>query len=227
MTTELEFHYYFDPLCGWCYASAPGLAAVAKHHGDRLRMKPTGLFVAPRPVAEIADHARRNDQRIAEISGQPFSEAYHEGVMRAPDGIFTSGPLTLAFIAMDELDPTLKPQFLHAAQIARYVEGRDTSRAQISADVAAAFAASAGHSIDAAALTRRLEQDTDLHRKAEKRMIEAQSEMAALGIRGVPQLVVSQDGNERIIDSADLYAGGEALLDSIFNSESTLASQVL
>jgi protein-disulfide isomerase-like protein with CxxC motif len=42
----LQFHYFFDPLCGWCYASAPALAAIPwddQLRFRRLAPKPKGL----------------------------------------------------------------------------------------------------------------------------------------------------------------------------------------
>ena len=129
MDRTYRFTYLFDPLCGWCYAAAPALERIAERHGDSLRLVPTGLFSELRPVATIADHARANDDRIQELTGQPFTNAYHQGVMRAPGGLLSSLPLTRALVALGLIDPALEPRFLHEAQTARYVEGRDTSRA--------------------------------------------------------------------------------------------------
>jgi putative protein-disulfide isomerase len=55
----------------------------------------------------MAAHAWRDDQRIGGLTGQHFSEAYHRNVLQAPDGVFTSGPLTLVLAALGEIGPGL------------------------------------------------------------------------------------------------------------------------
>src|SRR5277367_6468986 len=76
--TSPTFRYLFDPLCGWCYASAPALAALADRYGDRIQMMPSGLFAGggTRAIAQIADHATRTDKLIAEKTRQVDSDAY-------------------------------------------------------------------------------------------------------------------------------------------------------
>ena len=213
--SDLEFRYFFDPLCGWCYASAPALAGLAEHHGDRLRMMPVGLFTQPRPIGAIADHAWRNDQRIGGLTGQRFSEAYHRNVLQAPDGVFTSGPLTLALAALGEIDPRLEPRFLHAAQIARYVEGRDTSRTEEVVRVAEAVAAGNSASLDTAAFAERLRTDAALTDRVEARMAAARDEMRSLPGSGVPQLLVCAGGRAHPISGQTLYGGKEAVLAAV------------
>lgn len=69
--------YLFDPLCGWCYAAAPAVAAMAEEYGPAFEFMPSGLFAgsgARPPNDAMATHAWTNDQRIAQITGQVFSE---------------------------------------------------------------------------------------------------------------------------------------------------------
>jgi putative protein-disulfide isomerase len=82
--TSLTFRYLFDPLCGWCYASAPALAALADRYGDRIQMMPSGLFAGSgaRPIAQIADHATRTGKLIAEKTRQVYSDAYFRDVLK-------------------------------------------------------------------------------------------------------------------------------------------------
>ncbi|WP_347267716.1 DsbA family protein [Paracoccus sp. (in: a-proteobacteria)] len=217
MAGELALRYHFDPLCGWCYACAPALALLARQHPARLRMMPSGLFHLPRPIAAIADHAWENDQRIERLTGQRFSEAYRRQVLLAPDGVFGSGPLNLALVALGAIAPRLEPRFLQAAQHARYVEGRDTAREEVAADIAADVAAAAGHALAPAALAAQLREDADLQAAAESRFAASRAEMAALGLRGVPQLLIARGADVTPVDSALLYNGGAALLDLIAN----------
>lgn len=218
MNTDIELHYYFDPFCGWCYASAPALAGLAENFSRQLKMLPSGLFVGGRPISSIAEHAWRNDQRIQTLTGQRFSEEYRQNVLLAPNGIFDSGPATLALTALGEHDTRLEPRFLHAIQIARYVAGRDTSGIQEVATVAVQVAAEHGIELTAEAFGERLRSDTDLRERTLERMQDTQRQMNMLGIRGVPQLVALINGEAHVLSGEALYqgpAGLAAVLDAL------------
>lgn len=213
---NLELQYFFDPLCGWCYASAPALAGLAERHGAALRMMPVGLFMQPRPIASIADHAWQNDQRIATLTGQRFSEAYREQVLLAADGVFDSTPLTRALTALGEQDAALEPQLLHVAQLARYVDGVDTSQAEAVARIAVNVAQSTGLSLDATEFAARLgDDDRALAEATARRVALAQQAMQALPSGGVPQLLVTVDGVSEVIAGQHLYAGPQRLLEHL------------
>lgn len=212
MTTDIELHYFFDPLCGWCYASAPAVAGLADKFAGKLRMSPSGLFVGGRPIASIADHAWRNDQRIQSLTGQRFSDEYRQRVLLAANGIFDSGPATFSLTALGELDPMLEARFLHAVQIARYVEGRDTSIIHEVAKVAVQAAAEYGIELAAETFAERLRSDTDLRERALERMEDAQRQMNTLGIRGVPQLVAIVNGAPHALSGEALYHGPARLI---------------
>jgi putative protein-disulfide isomerase len=212
VTTDIELQYFFDPFCGWCYASAPALAGLADQFSDRLRMLPSGLFVGGRPMSSIADHAWRNDQRIQALTGQRFSKEYHQNVLLAPNGIFDSAPATLALTALGEHAAKLEPRFLHAIQIARYVDGRDTSNVQEVATVAVQVAAEHGIELTAEIFAERLRNDSDLRERALERVEDAQRQMDRLGIRGVPQLVARINGEAHVLNSEALYQGPARLV---------------
>lgn len=212
--SNFELRYYFDPLCGWCYASAPSLAGLAECFPDQLSLMPSGLFMHARPVADMADHAWRNDRHIAELTGQRFSEDYHCKVLLAPQGVFDSAPLTFALVALGEVDHRIELRFLHAAQIARYVDGRDTSRIEVAADVAVAVAADAGTDLDRVAFAQYL-GNAELQRRVAKRVAAAQADLEGFPSRGVPQLLLVTGAHRRLLDGHDLYAGRDVLLERI------------
>lgn len=212
MTSGIELQYLFDPFCGWCYASAPALAGLAEEFGDSLKLLPSGLFVGGRPISSIADHAWRNDQRIQALTGQKFTDAYHRRILMAPDGVFDSGPATLALIALGEEDSGLEPHFLHAVQIARYVEGRDTASINEVAKVAVQVASRHGVELTADAFAERLRGDVDLQARCSQRIDETKDRMNSLGVRGVPQLVVIVNGMTHALDGEVLYQGPQKLI---------------
>lgn len=221
----LEFHYLFDPLCGWCYASAPALAAIATAYPGALRMMPSGLFADhnARSVSSMADHAWRNDMRISNLTGQRFTEAYRDKVLLNPDGLFDSGPATRALVALGELSATLEPKFLHQIQLTRYVEARDTSLPNEVAAVAIAVAQEANISLSSDAFALRLSEDKELAARTSARIAETRNLMGRLSSGGVPQLLVSLDGNAEVIHGAPLYSDGGEVLRLISEAEARLA----
>ena len=194
--------YLFDPLCGWCYAAAPALQHLQGVDGIQLALAPTGLFAGAgaRPMdAQFAAYAWSNDQRIQQLTGQPFTQAYRDNILGAASGRFDSGPATLALTAVAQTAPERELQALHALQHARYVDGRDTAEPAVLAEVLNALGLA-----DAAALT--LAPDAALRQRLAERVAQAQSTLRAVGARGVPQLVVAgQGGALRLL-------GGDALL---------------
>jgi putative protein-disulfide isomerase len=225
MTTgrALELHYFFDPFCG-CYASAPALAAIDGAYPGALRMMPSGLFADDnaRPTATMADHAWRNDTRISELTGQRFTEAYRDAVLLKPTGVFDSGPATRALVALGEMSPGLEPKFLHAIQIARYVNARDTALPNELASVAQEVAAKAGFSLDPAAFALRLTDDKELAARTGTRITDTQALMARLSGRGVPQLLVTVGGRGEVASGAPLYSRADHVLRAITEIETRL-----
>ena len=117
-------HYIHDPLCGWCYAAAPLVKAARELmpvvlHGGGLMTGPRRQHATPALRAYVMPH----DRRIAQLSGQPFGEAYFEGLLRDADALFDSEPPITALLAADELRG-LGPELLARMQTAHYVEGR-------------------------------------------------------------------------------------------------------
>ena len=194
--------YLFDPLCGWCYAAAPALKFLQAQASVDLVMAPTGLFAGAgaRPMdAQFATYAWANDQRIQQLTGQLFTQAYRDQILGAEGGRFDSAPATLALTAVAQTAPERELDVLHALQHARYVEGRDNADPAVIAEVLRALGLQ-----QAAALA--LSPDTALLRANAERTATAQATLRAVGARGVPQLVVTgQGGALRLL-------GGDALL---------------
>ena len=126
MTTPV-LHYIYDPLCGWCYGAKPlidaarGIVPVVAHGGGMM----TGA--QRRPVsAQLRDYVMPHDQRIAEYTGQPFGEAYFEGLLRDTTAVFDSAPPITAVLAAEQLGGR-GLELLGRLQTAHYVEGRRIS----------------------------------------------------------------------------------------------------
>ena len=201
--------YLFDPLCGWCYAAAPALQYLQDASAVQVSLAPTGLFAGDgaRPMdAQFGAYAWSNDQRIQQLTGQPFTQAYRDKILGAASGRFDSGPATLALTAVAQTAPDRELDALHALQHARYVDGRDTTEPEVLADVLRALGLA-----DAAALT--LAPSAALQSQVAERVASAQATLRAVGARGVPQLVVTGPGGAlRLIGGDALLGPRESLL---------------
>lgn len=186
-----EFFYLYDPLCGWCYGAVPAVVKLELVPSVVLHPLATGLFAGDgrTMTPDFAAYAWQNDQRIAQMTGQVFSEAYREKVLGDPNGRFDSTAATRAVTAVHLTEPSRELEALHRIQSLRYVDGRDNT------DPAELLVALRDLGLDEAVAL--LEADDPVITEAmERRRAMAQQLMAGLGIRGVPALVRLRDGNK-------------------------------
>lgn len=195
-------HYLYDPLCGWCYGATPAIDALQEASGLTVSLLPTGLFSgqgAKLMDDAFAAFAWSNDQRIAQATGQMFTEEYRRNVLANRERLFDSGPATLALTAVSLTDPAKELQALKAIQRARYVDGADVT--------------------STATLTRLLEEiglgqsaarlahpDQDLHAVKQGRISSAQLLMSETGARGVPTLIAKSDERMKLLNTAGCFS---------------------
>lgn len=224
----MTFTYLFDPLCGWCYASAPAIKALREAELGNIAMAPVGLFYHPRPTSNIADHAKRNDERIQSLTGQVFSDAYFENVLQKPDGEFSSRALTQALVYLESQELGLAGIFLHTAQLRRYVDGVDTSSPQAVAEIAVEVAQEQGIELSINDILQRLEPNSEQQQQVDQMVHHSSQLLNQLpGSGGVPQLIMTHDnGQSYVFSGADLYQGGEAFLQLINTIQAALSGQI-
>lgn len=125
-STAPVLHYIFDPLCGWCYAAAPLLAAARALPGLDLQWHAGGMLsgAARRTITpDWRAHVMPHDERIAALTGQPFGDAYYNGLLNQVGATLDSTPPIAAMLAAEAMDGR-GLDFLARAQTAHYVEGR-------------------------------------------------------------------------------------------------------
>lgn len=207
MTQNVKLHYLFDPLCGWCYGASATIATLAAHPAVDVQPQATGLFsgAGARPMKSFAAQAWENDQRIAALSGQTFSEAYRRDVLEADDASLDSTIGTLAVTAVADSAPDRAIEALSAIQRARYVDGKDITSAAVVADILTDLGLT-----DAAA--RVLSPDAALTELVRKRGAVARDLMSSHHLQGVPALIADVDGTQFALDASKLYAGPDAIL---------------
>ncbi|NSY99655.1 DsbA family protein [Agrobacterium tumefaciens] len=208
MSKTIRLTYLFDPLCGWCYGAAPAIGTLMQQGDITVIALPSGLFAGARAFpmsAGFAAHAWEADQRIAQLTGQTFSENYRKNVLESGVGKVDSGPATLALSAVHLTTPEREFEALTAIQSARYVDGRDNADAAVIADVLTELR------LDAAA-KRFAVPDTELLKFNNSRIEAAQAEMRRFGASGVPTLIAGEGPDAGIVSSNALYGRTDALI---------------
>lgn len=198
--------YLFDPLCGWCYGAAPALEALGAEANLAIDYLPTGLFAgrgARAMDAAFAEFAWSNDQRIARMTGQPFSAAYRDKVLGAP-GRLDSGPATLALTAVALTATHGQAEALRAIQAARFVHGRDITDLAVLAETLRGLGLT-----DAAG--RLAQPDEALLAACHARVEQGQTTMRRFGANGVPAMIAGSGEARRLVPGNALLGDADAL----------------
>ncbi|WP_282410536.1 DsbA family protein [Pseudomonas sp. PS02303] len=182
-------HYIYDPLCGWCYGAKPlvhaaqGVLPVIAHGGGMMSGA-NRKAVSP----QLRNYVMPHDRRIAEYTGQPFGEAYFEGLLRDDTAVFDSTPPIAAVLAAEHIAGR-GLELLGRLQTAHYVEGRRI------ADEAVLFelAKEIGLEPDAFA-SAFISTDSDRHIKDSRALL------ARVGGQGFPTLALEQNGHFTVVD---------------------------
>lgn len=214
----VDFTFLIDPLCGWCYGAMPVINELRAEIGDaKLAVMPTGLFAGngARPMtSQFRSYAWANDQRIAEMTGQIFSQAYYDNVLSSETAAFDSGPASLVLALADLLSPGSGFDLLHALQQARFVAGRDLTDQRVLIEVAVSAGLPVATLISAFQDARQMEAAVD-------RITTGRRHLSRHGLEGVPTLLW-QAGEEAgsvpnpllFGDSNELIAHCDAVLES-------------
>jgi putative protein-disulfide isomerase len=194
MTT---LHYIHDPLCGWCYAAAPLVKAAREVlplvlHGGGLMTGARRQQVNP----GLRDYVMPHDRRIAELSGQPFGEAYTDGLLRDTGAVFDSEPPITALLAADALQGK-GADLLARIQTAHYVEGRRVADAAVLAELAGEVGLRRDDFVPA---FQRLQGEPTREHIAASRAL-----LARAGGGGFPTLLLERDGRLERLDAQAWY----------------------
>ncbi|MBM5572416.1 MULTISPECIES: DsbA family protein [Deefgea] len=192
-------HYYFDPLCGWCYAAAPLLRAAAESQALAVQLHAGGMMSGENRqtvTPTLRNYVMPHDQRIAALTGQPFGEAYFNGLLLDQNAVFDSTPPTLAVLAAaalggdDGIGQTglamlARIQHAHYAQGQRIADG--TVLLGLAVELGFASAAFAQAMSEQAV-------DLDAHFNATRMAMKRRN------LRGFPSLVLEKQGVQQLID---------------------------
>lgn len=201
-------YYLYDPLCGWCYGAAPALSALIATPGVNVELLPTGLFSGQgaKPMNdELAAYAWSNDQRIATLTGQAFTERYRDGILGNHQLAFDSACATLALTAVASTAPAREFLALEAIQHARYVDGADITSPTALGSLLEALG------LDAAAAMV-AHPDAHLLQANRTRIGRARALMQAFEARGVPTFIAQSGAKRWMLNASAAFSDPHALI---------------
>lgn len=205
--------YLFDPLCGWCYGASPVIQKLWFNSGIDLQLATTGLFFGWSRSIDIAfsEFAWANDQRIAKLTGQCFTDTYRRNVLGRYGSKFNSAAMTMALTAVHIIEPQRELEVLNALQEARYLQGLDTENPL----VVGALLRNLG--LDAAA-EQLGTSDQAVFECNSQRLVQARNLMQSMDSQGVPSLVVHSASGDRLLGADSLFSDFEKLVDQILGT---------
>ena len=118
-------HYIFDPLCGWCYGAAPLVEAARAVPGLTVAFHGGGMMTGSnrrRITPAWRGYVLPHDRRIEQLSGQPFGDAYIDGLLNDTTAMMDSEPPITAILAAEALAGK-GLDMLQRVQRAHYVDG--------------------------------------------------------------------------------------------------------
>ncbi|MCX4218697.1 MULTISPECIES: DsbA family protein [Pseudomonas] len=185
----MALHYIYDPLCGWCYGAKPLVQAAQQvlpviAHAGGMMTGANRQSVSP----QLRNYVMPHDRRIAEYTGQPFGEAYFEGLLRDHSAVFDSTPPIAAVMAAEKIDGR-GLEMLGRLQTAHYVEGRRIADQSVLVE----YAVTQGYNAERF-LYALQSVDTEQHIKNSRALL------AKLGGQGFPTFALEQDGQFALVD---------------------------
>ena len=187
---KATLHYIFDPLCGWCYAAAPLVDAARTVPGLAVAFHGGGMMAGAQRrtiTPQWRDYVLPHDRRIAQLTGQPFGDAYADGLLRDVGAVMDSGPPTTAVLAAEEVGGR-GLDMIHRLQRAHYVEGRRIAEPAVLRELAVDLGLE-GAAFEAA-VTRLAGAPTQQHFEASRQWL------ARAGGRGFPTFALAQDDGQ-------------------------------
>ncbi|MEJ2763784.1 DsbA family protein [Photobacterium sp. MCCC 1A19761] len=115
-------HYFFDPMCGWCYGASSLIEHLNQRNGVSLVLHPGGM-VANRAIdPSFRQHILQHDQQIARETGAVFGDDYVTRIKSTAPVVMDSYLTAQAILAADTVggDPL---EMLRAIQQGHYRHG--------------------------------------------------------------------------------------------------------
>lgn len=121
-------HYFYDPMCGWCYGAQQLVEILNEHEAINLVLHPGGMIERREMSGSFRLMSKEHDVNIAQLTGQEFSAAYVARLEGSAPIILDSFITAQAVEVMQQHGRGV--EMLAAIQHAHFVCGIDVSTLQ-------------------------------------------------------------------------------------------------
>ena len=219
MTPEPRLHYIYDPLCGWCYAVAPLVKAARRVipitlHGGGMMTGARRQKITPEWKAYVGP----NDRQITQVTGQPFGEAYLNGLLNDHSAWLDSEPPTAAVLAAEQVNAAGLDMLARLYE-AHYLEGRRIADEAVLIELAQELGLDRGAFSEALGIPRGA--------AVNRHFAESREFLGRSGGRGFPTFVLERNGTLERLDHTQFLGKPEAWESALRSMAVTLPSPSL
>jgi len=131
----VEVHYFYDPLCGWCYGATAMVEALVRSDNIQLNYHPGGMMSRQEIAPTLRAHILESDVAIAKQTGASFGDAYKLR-LSGSDGLVFDSYIAIRAILVAQKMGLDEAQMLTAIQTAHYQQGLPVEQLETLAGIA-------------------------------------------------------------------------------------------
>jgi putative protein-disulfide isomerase len=195
VTEPVKVHYFYDPMCGWCFGATPLIEALAESDKVEIRFHPGGMIQRQTIPRQFKDHILKSDQSIATVTGALFGEAYVNRLNGTDDLVFDSYLPTRAILVAEEMGAG-PLTMLKAIQAAHFQQGKHVEQPETLAEIATSIG------LDKISWSENMKH-------AESRAVEAiqqsQKLMGQYQVQGFPTLIAETSNGLQRLEHTSYY----------------------
>ncbi|MGI0116665.1 DsbA family protein [Zooshikella sp. RANM57] len=208
----VTLHYFYDPLCGWCYGASDIIHAAASIKDIPFVMHAGGMMQKQPITAAMRQFIIEHDKRIKLETGQIFGKGYTGGLLHNATAWFDSYlPIRAILVAKSMgIAPLI---MLDQIQKAHYQQGREIAQLDVLADIAESQGLMRHTFIDK---LNQCVEEMELHIKKSRQL------MVLHGFSGFPTLALENNGHWFLINVRDFFRNAEKIvpyIQSIINNK--------
>lgn len=191
----VKVHYFFDPMCGWCYGATALVEILAAVPEFEITYHPGGMIPKRAIDPSFRQHILQADSQIATMTKVHFGDAYKARVAGAGDFIVDSYSTTRAFLVGQDMGIEAH-NMLAAIQKAHYQNGKHLDELDVLADLAVSMG------LDKTTWNEKM---ADSEANMMNQVEESHRLMDKWRISGYPTMIIEKDGKLIWLEHSKYY----------------------